>query len=696
MRKVKPDGFGEKISKDEFLKNQNYIKRFVELSIKGHIDYLDESNYELIELVKILSSYGYTFDRINIFFLVNGVCNYTADMYELKKVKVFTQTWDIERFFKLDQSNSQREPIEISLITKSEYNLINGLQCIKIPILNELYECFLVVIPGVVLYHLYNEYSSELLESNVRAFLGQNGKYNKGIRDTIRQNPEMFLPYNNGITATADFVETVIVNGQLYITKLKDFQIVNGGQTTASIYHTAKKFKDADLSKVFVQMKLTVIKDEEIKNKEVPNIANFANRQNKVSDLDLSSNNPFFRQVEVLSRKKFVTNPINKSQLYQWYFERVAGQYKESLNKLTPAKQNQFKETHPINLKFDKGDLAKYINIWQQFPHIVSGGKQKNFIEFTKQIEKSVSKGKLPGENFYKKLIANGILFKAVDKLYGKKGDSIGDTNIKSFIVTYTLSYFHYLTNNRLDLWKIYLDQVVSDAVLIEIRKLLYKVYDELMRKSNGNLFSEVAKKESTWNDLKKMTYDLDHLSLNSFLVTNEEKEEREIEKISQDDKVSIQLEKLTKIHSISIEFWQKLRDDLVSGKEIADVKITDVITIHHNLKQEKNFDAKEIELALKILELVSEKFPNRLVDVEVIDYLKFQFIYDKFKEISSETWSKIFDLNASLKILENQELLNLKSVKSVVDNGELIKDRAFLKSYISLRKMSRFGIKIF
>ena len=123
---------------------------------------------------------------------------------------------------------------------------------------------------GEILAKLYKEYSNELLESNVRAFLGQAGKFNKGIRDTIRNKPQMFLPYNNGITATAENVETKMIDNQLVITSLNDFQIVNGGQTTASLYHTQKKFKDVDLSKIFVQMKLTVIKDKEQKTLKYP------------------------------------------------------------------------------------------------------------------------------------------------------------------------------------------------------------------------------------------------------------------------------------------------------------------------------------------------------------------------------------------------------------------------------------------
>jgi hypothetical protein len=427
------------IQKNDFDKNINQIKKFLNAALKGHIDYIDPAQFELNALLKIIVKQKANFIRINVFFLINGNSNHNLDTTTIKgydDLKIYIHVWDIQRFYKLNENSSNREPIEIKFKDFLSNNL-QGIQCLKVPNLDELYECYLAIIPGDVLSKLYDLHSNELLESNVRAFLGQAGKFNKGIRDTIREKPQMFLPYNNGITATAENVETEIIENQLYLTKMNDFQIVNGGQTTASLFHTQKKYKDADISKVFVQMKLTVIKDIDQKNIEVPNIARYANSQNKVSELDLSSNNPYFVQIESLSRKKYVIDANNRNLSTLWYFERVNGQYKESLNKLTSTvQQRKFKEQNPTNQKFIKSDIAKFINIWELEPHYVSQGAQKNFIHYTKKTNELVKKNKLPGENFYKKLIANAILFKTVDKLFGRKNiDAIGDTNLKSFTV---------------------------------------------------------------------------------------------------------------------------------------------------------------------------------------------------------------------------------------------------------------------
>ncbi|MCL2247558.1 MAG: AIPR family protein, partial [Lentimicrobiaceae bacterium] len=406
------------ISKDDYTKALNQIKRFINAALKRHIDYLDASQTELIQLIKIIENQANDFDRIKVFFLLNGFSNHEKEKFDVAGIEVQVETWDITRLFKINETNSIHEPIEIDFKQFADNG--KGLQCLQVPVVDEMYDCYLAIVPGEILAKLYKEYSNELLESNVRAFLGQAGKFNKGIRDTIRQKPQMFLPYNNGISATAETVETEIYDNQLIITKLNDFQIVNGGQTTASLFHTQKKYNDADLSKIFVQMKLTVIKDKDKKNEEVPNISRYANSQNKVSELDLSSNNTYFILIENLSRKKYVVNPENRNQSYLWFFERANGQYRETLNKQTPAQQKKFKEQNPTDKKFVKSDVAKFINIWELEPHYVSQGSQKNFIRYRTKINELVAKNKLPGDNFYKKLIANAIIFKTVDKLFGR------------------------------------------------------------------------------------------------------------------------------------------------------------------------------------------------------------------------------------------------------------------------------------
>ena len=689
------------ITKDDFNKSINQIKKFLNAALKGHIDYIDPAQTELNQLLKIIVKQKANFDRINIYFLINGNSNHDLEKIAIKgfdDLDIFVHVWDIPRFYKLSESSSNREPIEIDfkeLISNNQH----GIQCLKMPNMNELYECYLAILPGEVLSKLYKEYSNELLESNVRAFLGQTGKFNKGIRDTIREKPQMFLPYNNGITATAENVETMLNDNQLYLTKLLDFQIVNGGQTTASLFHTQKKFKDADLSNVFVQMKLTVIKDVEQKNIEVPNIARYANSQNKVSELDLSSNNPYFVQIESLSRKKYVIDPDNRNMSTLWYFERVNGQYKESLNKLTtPAQQRKFKEQNPTNQKFVKSDVAKYINIWELEPHYVSQGAQKNFIHYTKKINELVKKNKFPGENFYKKLIANAILFKVVDKLFGRKNiDAIGDTNLKSFTVAYTLSYFYYLTDNRIDLWKIYEEQRVDARIVNELQKLIVFVYHQLVKSSNNSLISEYAKRESSWKLLKDENYKFNFEQYSDCFITKEQVLSREIETEEIDNKSENNLMSINKILGFGNKFWDGVSKWSMNIEEFKESS-TDIWEIASKIKRAKNLNSRDIAVGNKLLSYIEEnninidtiKSLSNEVEVEVIDI---KAIYERLKLISKNDWSKIFDLGEQTKIFDNLELFNLKSVQKSISKNETVKEINVINALKSIKKLTKYGI---
>ncbi len=687
------------ITKDDYTKSLNQIKRFINSALKRHIDYIDKSHTELYHLIDTVEKNGKDFDRINVYFLINGFSNHDKEKIEIADVDVFVHTWDIARLFKINESNSVHEPIEIEFQKFTENG--KGLQCIKVPSIDEMYDCYLAIVPGEILAKLYKEYSNELLESNVRAFLGQAGKFNKGIRDTIRTKPQMFLPYNNGITATAENVETKIIDNQLVITKLNDFQIVNGGQTTASIYHTQKKFKDADLSKIFVQMKLTVIKDKEQKNIEVPNISRFANSQNKVSELDLSSNNPYFVQIENLSRKKYVINPANKNQSLLWFFERANGQYRETLNKQTPSQQLKFKEQNPANLKFVKSDIAKFINGWELEPHFVAQGSQKNFIHYTKKITDLVSKNKLPGENFYRKLIANAILFKTFDQLFGRKGvNAIGDTSLKALSVAYAVSYFHYQTHNRIDLWKIYEEQKIDDFLKIHLSKLLSFVHNHIISEARSSLISEYAKRQTSWDKLKNTRYSEDLIeTLTSYLISEEEKIQRESEKEIDSNSVENSVFIVSEIQKMGLKFWDGFRL-YIDLHKLVEFNWSIAFDLVSKLRKSKNLSSREINFGNKVLNFIREN--PQLVDeirslskLEDNETIELKFIYDKLLLVSKEEWNRIFDIANQTEVFNNLEYLNIKAVRNSLLKKENVKEQALISAYKSIKKLKKFKIEI-
>lgn len=403
--------------------------------------------------------------------------------------------WDIDRLYRCVTSGKMRETIEIDFEEKFGVTI----PCIKNGT-SEKYSVYLAIISGELLAALYDEYRDRLLEKNVRSFLQVKGAVNKGIRDTLRDEPDMFLAYNNGISVTAESVDIVRdENGKPSIRRIRDMQIVNGGQTTASIFNAHKDRKiNADLSKVFVQMKLSVITSPEDMDEIVPRISAFANTQNKVQVADFSANDPFHRRVEELSRIIWAPaqggmKPVN------WFYERARGQYADMLSReTTTLRRKQFKETHPV---FTKTDLAKYENTWDQLPFQVSEGAQKNFRRFTLRLDER--KAALPDEKYFQNLVAKAILFRRTEKLVQQQQYG----GYRANIVTYTLALLSFKTAQRINLEKIWKEQSLSPILEAEIIKVSKIIHGIITNPPGGANVGEWCKKEKCWDVVKKCDY---------------------------------------------------------------------------------------------------------------------------------------------------------------------------------------------
>ena len=403
--------------------------------------------------------------------------------------------WDIDRLYRCVTSGKMRETIEIDFEEKFGVTI----PCIENGT-SEKYSVYLAIISGELLAALYDEYRDRLLEKNVRSFLQVKGAVNKGIRDTLRDEPDMFLAYNNGISVTAESVDIVRdENGKPSIRRIRDMQIVNGGQTTASIFNAHKDRKiNADLSKVFVQMKLSVITSPEDMDEIVPRISAFANTQNKVQVADFSANDPFHRRVEELSRIIWAPaqggmKPVN------WFYERARGQYADMLSRETTTLcRKQFKETHPV---FTKTDLAKYENTWDQLPFQVSEGAQKNFRRFTLRLDER--KAALPDEKYFQNLVAKAILFRRTEKLVQQQQYG----GYRANIVTYTLALLSFKTAQRINLEKIWKEQSLSPILEAEIIKVSKIIHGIITNPPGGANVGEWCKKEKCWDVVKKCDY---------------------------------------------------------------------------------------------------------------------------------------------------------------------------------------------
>jgi hypothetical protein len=688
-----------KVSKPDF---DNLIKcstAFANAALKGYEGSIEPSARDIFGLVSTVSKHRNDFIRVNIFLMSNGQIPH--DPPKNIKLKGFDDlvinyhVWDIERLHRLALSTSNREPIEIDF----EETLNESIPCLEMPSSNDLYECYLAIVPGKVLSTLYRNYGTRLLESNVRAFLQQTGKVNKGIMHTIRTSPEMFLPYNNGLAATAMAVQTVSKDGKQFITSVKDFQIVNGGQTTASLFHTENKFK-VDLSKVFVQMKLTVIKDEEEKNKAVPDISRFANSQNKVSELDLTSNSPILQRFEELSRTIFAIDPENRNKQSVWFFERVKGQYKEALAKEpTPSKKDAFKLKYPRTQLIIKSEIAKYMNMWNRIPHHVVKGAEKNYNFYLKVVGDEFKKKK-PNRVYWEDIVANGILFRTADNMFGRKNaNPIGDTNIKSHTVAYGLSYLHEVTKNRLNLKLLWDQQSVPEPLAGELLKALHFGYN-FLNSLGVSLISETAKSEKTWDKMKAGTkHPFDMEVLKPYLISEADYDLR-YNSVEDTSERAGRTNDFKRITDLGTRFWDGLNLYSVQAGGFSQAQLNTIGHINGKLKKSGNLTDREIEKGVEIVDqLIAEGTDldsitqlSRIVDVSLVDPAA---LYQRFQLVSQDEWKRIIALGEQTGKLDYKEINTIKAVTVLLKKKEPVDLKRLEITERAASKLKGFGIKI-
>lgn len=478
---------------------------------------------------------------------------------KLGKAETEYSIWDISRLQGIRESKTGKEDIVIHL---SDFG-VEGIPCLKASE-SEDYTAYLCNIPGKVLADMYNHYGSRLLEGNVRSFLSVRGKINKGIRNTILNDPAKFFAYNNGIAATAYAIQTEQGFSSLMITEITGLQIVNGGQTTASLANALIKDKARanNLQNIYVPMKLSVVSPEKAVTL-IPDIARFANSQNKVSEADFFSNSPFHIRMEEISRR-LIAPAVDGNQFgTHWYYERARGQYRQEQAKMTEAEKKKFQMENPKRQMFTKTDLAKYYNIYQMMPDKVSLGAQKNFIEFAKWAGEQWNKNDLNfNEVFFKRVVCVDILFKAVDDIV--KHAAWYDGGYKAQVNTYTLSWLFYLIQknypryafNFRDVWN---KQRVSDELKMQLESLAEKVFYHLTNPDRlVQNVTEWAKRADCWEKLKEIDFQLSP-ALVRWLVPKEAVSEQEKDAKVEQKEIS-KANAMIQVANYGVENWKKVQ----------------------------------------------------------------------------------------------------------------------------------------
>ena len=532
----------------------NFLERSLDASFRNSL----EESAPVFGLADHIATRWSSVSKVRLFLISNRVLSSRVDgreAGELKGVPITYSVWDLGRIHRYATSGHEREEIMVNL---DEF----GGPLMLLPAHMEMadYESYLTVLPGGHLARIYDRWGSRLLEQNVRVFLQARGNVNRGIRNTIESTPEMFFAYNNGITATAESVETVESPNGLLLTGMRNFQIVNGGQTTASI-HAALRNREVDLGRVFVQMKLSIV-DPDRALEIVPKISEYANSQNRVSAADFFSNHPFHVRMEGFSRRLYAPSSDGSFRQSKWFYERARGQYQDARGHLSQADRRRFDLEYPKKQVFTKTDLAKFLSVWHEKPHVVSRGAQKNFADFASSIGREWD-GNSDGFNemYYREAVAKAIVFRSVESLVTQQPWYQG--GYRANVVAYAIAKLaHDVGQSRasIDFDRIWQGQELYPG-LQETFSVAAKAVNDVIVDAPDSMrnVTEWAKQEACWNRVKQMDVEWPEALKGDLISSDDLTDERRT--AVKDQRMLNGIEAQTIVFQTGSDFWSDVKE---------------------------------------------------------------------------------------------------------------------------------------
>lgn len=526
------------------------LKNFLKKCTEGFYTELEETSaaysmafnvFKYLENKKI--------DKIRLMVLTDGKA--TRNLKELPSEKYGTiqidfRVVDIEYLKNIYNSANQVAHFDVRV----------DLPYLKVNNANDFYQSYLAVINGDLLFDIYEDHGQKLFEQNVRTFLQFRGNVNKGLRNTIEERSEMFFAYNNGITATATEVEFGS-NGNISL--IRNFQIVNGGQTTSAIY-AAKKNSNLSVSKISVQMKLSVVKDVKNTDEFVSKVAEYANTQNKINNSDFFSNSPFHKDMKEYSSRIFAPAIGGSQRRTHWFYERVRGEYLNSQAYMKPDEKRKFLLENPKNQVVDKKLLSKAENVWQQRPDIVSKGAEESFKKFADKITETIERDALAiTESYFKDAISKIIMFRVTEKTVTNA--PWYDGGFRAQTVAYSISYLSAVVAesglylNFSLIWEL---QDLPERLKQMLAAITEQVYLAITHPPAGYAnVSQWTKNSGCWASVKEIDIDFGELDA-SFFVSIQEKQF--ISKSSKQIKqIDSGIEMQVFVSTVKLPVWQKL-----------------------------------------------------------------------------------------------------------------------------------------
>lgn len=410
-------------------------------------------------------------------------------LFSVEDIDVTLDIWDLRR-----RGNYVRSEDDFSIVSVDQFE--EPPLIVKANVHSD-EQGYVTSLSGLDIFNLYETYRTDLLQQNVRVFLSATRKANKEMINTLRNEPQKFFFYNNGLSVTCSSVK--IENER--IVAIKDIQIVNGGQTTATIHYAKKKYRDIDLSKVKVQVRLIEIEDKTNYEATVNKISVASNTQSVVSPSDFMSNAKIFTNLESL----ISTYPINTGIGDVFYFfERMKGQKKAAeMQRLTQQERKAFQNMYPKSLTFSKLEFARWWNTYSLFPHVSAAGSEKQFKSFMNNIESRIFT-----KQDYFEIVGFGRIFSRVRTVCGTANGKefpslIEDSSVGMSTSIYASSVFHQLFGEKIEYLDVF-DNLFEENYFDEVFKEVIVKTWSLISDYGGTSVQEQTKKIGCWEYVQK------------------------------------------------------------------------------------------------------------------------------------------------------------------------------------------------
>jgi len=357
----------------------------------------------------------------------------------------------------------------------------------------------LAVLRGDNLAEIYGRNRERILERNVRSYLQGKTKTNKAILRTIADEPHRFLSFNNGISATASSVEVDLESRKLM--SAEGLQIVNGGQTTASLYNASRKRQLDQLQRVWVQAKITVVPTDELDHL-VPRISESANSQNAIKASDLQANTPWEVELEKISRDHRVAGPDGSET--GWYYERGRGAYANMIA-VQPARAREW----PIDQVLTKADAALLEASWTGSPELASKGPEAGFVVIAKRRRDEETRKRDKGEAFkpstadFEQLVALATFKREVQRIVSEH-----TSKMKPPLVNYTIAWIGANRPGLLNVQEICRTGRLQAELLSTVRQIVPLVDDVIKNQRPVSVAheGEWPKKTACWLAVKSLS----------------------------------------------------------------------------------------------------------------------------------------------------------------------------------------------